>query len=304
MIIIRIQAGLGNQLFQYASTRALSIHLKTNLKVDTSFYNDRQNKNAYRLDKFNLPITVADRTECNRLKNPDNIPLFFRLLKRMGIKFSAYYKKTHIFEKDVLRLLKSNHKPTNDYYVEGWLANEIYFKNYRDILLNEICSDQVLSNKNLSIQEKIKNSNSVAVHIRRGDFLTNTYFKLLPKEYYTKAISKALRSIEAPVFYFFSNDPHWVKTEFSDIPNARFIEENSVADTDYSTIGDITDLMLMRTCKHQIIANSTFSWWGAWLNENPYKQVYYPAVYFNNAKAQKQYEKNSFIPANWIKIHF
>ena len=110
--------------------------------------------------------------------------------------------------------------------------------------------------------------------------------------------------IKDPVFYFFSNDIIWTQNEFSNIPNAKFIVNNSVADTSYSTEGDIADLMLMRTCKHHIIANSTFSWWGAWLNENPSKRVFFPAIWYNNIKEQKHFDSQSFMPSEWIKIQF
>jgi hypothetical protein len=304
MIIIKIQAGLGNQLFQYATARALSYRYNTDLKVDLSFYNNLKNRNAYRLDKFKLPISIAEISDYDHLKNSGNIPYFFRLLKRLGISISPYYKKTHIVENDILKLFQSGRNLIGNYYLEGWFFNIHCFQEYRGIIINDLCGSYSLSNDNHSLQNEIKNTNSVAVHIRRGDFLTNAYFKLLPKEYYNNAITLSLDLIEKPVFYFFSNDPKWVKKEFATVPNARFVGNNSVADTDFSTAGDVADLMLIRSCKHQIIANSSFSWWGAWLNENPLKKIFYPAIYYNNSKAQKQYEKNSFIPSDWIKIKF
>lgn len=304
MVIINIKAGLGNQLFQFAAARYLSLSNNLELKVDLSFYKDDKNRNAFRLDKLKLPIEEATESELSKFKNLVHIPMFFRILKRFGLKHAKYYKKTHKTEADIRGILKQNQPLTGDYYLEGWFANDIYFKSIRNLLINDICSHVQLSGENLIKQNEISKVNSVAVHIRRGDFLTNTYFKVLPIEYYSNAINRAMKEIENPVFYFFSNDTDWTKKAFSNISNAIFVDHNSEADTEYSTRGDINDLMLIRFCKHQIIANSTFSWWGAWLNENPDKRVFYPSKYFNNIKAQKQYEKHSFMPDEWIKIHF
>lgn len=305
MIIIKIQAGLGNQLFQYATGRSLSIKFKTELRVDLSFYENPQNRNVhYRLDKFNLPFTVAKDSDFIHLMNRKRIPLIFKILKQFGIKFYPFYKKTHLFEGDIMNFCKSKDELKRDYYVEGWLANENYFKEFREIIVKEFNADDLLGNENIFLQHEIINSNSIAVHIRRGDYLTIPYFKTLSKEYYLSAMRQALDEIDNPIYYFFSDDITWAKEQFSIIQNTRFIENNSVADTIGNAVWDIADLMLMRSCKHQIIANSSFSWWGAWLNENPLKKVYFPAHWYNDAKAQKQFKTNSFIPSGWIKIQF
>lgn len=304
MIIVKIIGGLGNQLFQYSIGRALSILHNTDMKLDLSFFEEPKYSIVYRLDKFNLPFTIANESDYIHLKNKTDISKMYRVLKRLGFKIEPYYKKTHIIENQVLSLYKTQNKTKKDYYIEGWLANPSYFKAYREIILKDLNADNLLSKENLILQHEVKNTNSVAVHIRRKDYLTNTYFKSLPKEYYQKSMKRAMDEIKNPIFYFFSDDIAWAKEQFSDIQNVRFIENNSIADSMWSTVCDIADLMLMRSCKNQIIANSTFSWWGAWLNENPAKQVYFPALWYNDIKAQKQFENNIFIPSNWIKVQF
>jgi hypothetical protein len=302
MIIIKIQAGLGNQLFQYATARALTLKLNTELKVDLSFYNDPKDRNAYRLNLFNLPISLATSEEIQKLRNRDHIPFIFRVLNKIGLGFSPFYKSTHILDKGLNN--KRIRTVSKDFYLEGWFANEKYFIEYRDVILTDILPKINLDNINQSVLKEIQGNNTVSIHIRRGDYLTNGYFKILPKEYYNEAISAVKRKIENPVFFFFSNDPEWVKKEFAFLPEARFIEYNSTADTEYSTTGDINDLYLMSSCKHQVIANSTFSWWGAWLNNNISKQVFFPAIYYNNKAAQEQFEKSNLMPKNWHKIYF
>jgi hypothetical protein len=304
MIIIKIQGGLGNQLFQYATGRALCIRYKTSMKLDLSFFENPDYNIVYRLDKFNLPFSLAEASEYNQLKKLDNIPLIIRVFKLIGLKFYPYYKKSHLIENEIENLIKSHNSGNSDYYLEGWFGNPQYFKNIREIILKEFNADQLLSPENMILQQEILSKNSVAVHVRRKDYLTNTYFKTLPKVYYIKSIKMASEEIKNPTFYFFSDDVLWVKEQFSGIPNVNFVESNSTSDSIWSTNGDIADLMLMRSCKHQIIANSTFSWWGAWLNKNQSKKVYLPATWYNDKRVQNLFERNYMIPPEWIKVQF
>jgi len=304
MIVLKIKGGLGNQLFQYATGRALSIKLNTELKLDLTFFDDPKYSMTYRLHRFNLPFTIARKVEYSHLLSYSSRSIFSRLLKKLGIKIYPFYKNSHIIEEAIYKIFNNNLSYDNDYYIEGWLASENYFKDYRNILLKDLDADILLNNENQNLKEIIINTNSVAVHIRRGEYLTNTFFNSIPIIYYRNAIDIISTKIIDPIFYFFSDDIKWVKNEFSNVSNAIFVENNSKFESFYTTVGDIADLMLMRTCKHQIIANSTFSWWGAWLNVNPNKKVYYPALWFNNTRAQKDFEKNDFIPISWNKVEF
>lgn len=289
-------------MFQYATGRALALHYDIELKLDLSFFDNKEFLKVYRLDKFNLPFTIAEESDYIHLQNSSDISRVFRGIKKLGFKFRPFYKKNHILENDVLKLFNSESKANRDYYIEGWLANENYFKNIKEILVSELNADHLLHNENLLLHKEIKNSNSIAVHIRRGDYLNSNYFTTLPKEYYFNAMRNASEKIENPVFYFFSDDIQWTKTNFADFQNVRFVEHNSIADSKWSTSRDIEDLMLMRSCMHQIIANSSFSWWGAWLNKNPEKIVIAPRKWYDNKKAQSAYKSSDFIPKEWIKI--
>jgi len=305
VIFVKIQGGLGNQLFQYAAARSLSLKFETELRVDISFYEKPIYKDVhYRLDRFNLPFTIASEDDFIHLLNRMPKSFINNLFKKFLVKINPFHKKTHLFENEIMNLSKSRQKIKIDYYIEGWFGSSNYFKDYREIFIKEFNLDNLLSKKNKTLKYQMRNSNSIAVHIRRGDYLTNLYFKNLPKEYYLCAIKRSRNEVDNPIFYFFSDDIAWTKEQFSYIDNARFIDNKTISDAFGDTPGDISDLMLMRSCKNQIIANSTFSWWGAWLNENPNKRVYYPAYWYNNSKAQMQFEENSFIPSDWIKIQF
>jgi len=303
MIIVKLAGGLGNQLFQYASGRALSLKFNTQLKLDIRFFEQPKYRKDFRLAKFNLPFQIAEESEYKKLCNlPGN--KMIRRLKRMGIKFPPYYRNTHLIEDDIIKLVenKSSVLPS-DFYIEGWLANEKYFKNYRQVLIDELNMDHAMSAENLNLREGIKSANAVSVHVRRGDYLTNSYFSNLTRDYYQQAFRWVYENINKPVFYFFSDDIDWVKKEYAFVDEAIFVQGNSLREGTFATHSAIDDLMLMRSCKHNIIANSTFSWWAAWLNTYAEKKVLFPARWFNDAKAQHKFETGNYNPATWIKIN-
>lgn len=302
MIIVKIIGGLGNQLFQYSTGRALALKFNAKLKLDLSFFDEPKYQPSLRLTKFNLPFERADEEDWRYLINaPEN--KLINLLSRFGVKFSPYHRKTHLIESHVLKIVYQQSQSINrNYYIEGWLGNENYFIEYRNVLLRDLDLDHMLSQTNKELQHRIRTTNSVAVHIRRGDYLTNSYFNYLNQEYYQSCIDYISKHIQCPVFYFFSDDIQWVKNEFCKVPGAVFVDGNSDQDSAYSTSGDISDLMLMRSCKHNIIANSTFSWWGAWLNTNPNKIVIAPKRWYNNLSAQENYECGELVPRTWIKL--
>ena len=192
MIIIKIQAGLGNQLFQYATARALTILYKTELKLDLSFYDNPKDRKAYRLDKFNLPITVAKKSEYYYLKKRKRYSFISKLLKKTGIEVYPNFNQTHIVEDDIKNLFTSKNNLQEDYYLEGWFSNESYFKDYREIIIKDLSADRFLIGENLLLQQEIINTNSVAVHIRRGDYLTNPFFICLPKQYYQRSMGASV----------------------------------------------------------------------------------------------------------------
>lgn len=303
MIITKIQGGLGNQLFQYATGRALSLKYNAELKFDLAFFENPEYIKVFRLDKFKICYDIANSKDCRFLKNKAKIPTIFKILKKLNIKIHPFYKKSHLIEDDVLSLLKKRNVKKKDYYFECWHNNENYFKTYRKTIIQDLNADFLLSKENLLLQQELINNNSISVHIRRGDYLTNPYFKVIPKEYYLKAMKYFINQVQDPIFYFFSDDIAWVKKEFSNFSNVKFIESNSFSDTVWSSARDIEDLMLLRSCKHQIIANSSFSWWGAWLNENPNKIVIAPKYWYNNIKAQHRIDFGNLIPSDWIKLY-
>ncbi len=281
-IIAISEGGLGNQMFQYAFYKAYKRHHKdTKLDIRGLWNEKGVCHNNYELSRiFKLNMDIATMKERNYFFKRN---IFF---KRIEKKEKFYYCK------DVNEAISFNKNMFNikDKYIYGYFQSEKYFDNIKDIIKRDFTSWDILDNDNKQILNDIKKNNSVSIHIRRGDYLkiadTQGICTLL---YYQRAIEKICSIIEKPKFYIFSNDISWCKKNL-DIKNAIFIGHND-------GINSYKDMQLMSNCQHNIIANSTFSWWGAWLNSNKKKIVISP-----NQWMQSTNGTGDIIPENWIKI--
>lgn len=289
MIIVRLIGGLGNQLFQYAIGRALSIKRNTELMLDISGFNYYKLRD-YGLSNFNINAKIAKQSEINRLRKPRLNIIIGKINGILGyekFKIKTLYKeKIFSYDHDVLMC-------SDNTYLDGYWQSERYFSDIRDILLNEISVVAEPDEPNKRIIKNMRAQNSISVHIRRGDYVTdkvtNSVYNHCSLEYYDKAISIMKKKLNDPVFYVFSDDIEWVKYNFSNYKNVIFIDHNDK---------DVEDLRLMSNCKHNIIANSTFSWWAAWLNTNPSKFVICPKRWFNS----ELINTNDLIKSDWIKV--
>ena len=182
-------------------------------------------------------------------------------------------------------------------YIDGYWQNENYFKPISDIIKNEFKINRI-HKRNVNIIKKIKKSNSVSIHFRRCHGISEdgklnqkaiNYHGILPLDYYYKAISYIKDKYDNFKLYIFSDAPEWVENNFHVDYDTTFIEGNDESE----------DLYIMKLCKHHIIANSTFSWWAAWLNKNPDKIVIAPQQWYNDTVKNKS---QNIIPDKWIKI--
>ena len=296
MIIAEITAGLGNQLFQYANAKRIAIAKKQNLKLDLKFYETWKNPDYFRLDKFNTNYTIANNDEINFFKrvifsqHRIDIRILIKILNRKLFKNNKYHIDCKTYKYDKKKLNKRK-----NLYLSGYWGNEKYFKNIETIIRNEFTLKSGLNLENQKIQNKIRNSNSISLHIRRGDYVNNPFFAEIPLDYYRKAIDYIESFFPNSIYFIFSDDLNWARHNIKIDNEINFVDANN-AKTDYM------DLILMSHCKHNIIANSTFSWWGAWLNENPDKIVIAPAKWYEDKKAQRWYEKGFLVPPEWIKV--
>lgn len=282
MIIIKLMGGIGNQMFQYAAGRRLAIKHKTILKLDLTFLLDRTpRKNStyrdYELGAFNIQENIVDPLD-------NKILMVKQKLKLINLVNELHYQ----FHESTLSA------PDNS-YLEGYWQSEKYFKDVEDLIRNEFTVKFKAEGINKKIAEEINSCEAVSLHIRRGDYASNPeinkYHGLCPLEYYQKALKKITSCIENPHIFIFSNDPEWAQKNLDFEHPFKFIT-NNIGDKSYE------DLRLMSLCRHNIIANSSFSWWGAWLNRNPDKIVIAPRKWFNDPSINT----DDLIPENWIRI--
>lgn len=294
MLIIRIKGGFGNQLFQYASAYALAKRTGHKLVLDNSFF-PKQKLRGFKLEKLCLDdsVEVTGRVKCfaiNVLKNP-YINKAIRLLHME--KIYCGYKTVYLSETHSA-IIKPYYSITGKekmVYMEGYYQSEEYFKEFRDELMQQICRNYPSDAEYERISDKIKSCNSVAVHLRRGDFLKAQYNKnprhyLLGEKYYINSIKYVREKVENPQFFWFSDDIGWVKNVFGERKDFHFV-------TMKTENADIDELFLMSECKHIIAANSTFSWWASWLNKNETALHICP---------DRRYGNESMIPDTWIKL--
>ena len=264
MIITKLQGGLANQIFQWAYARNLSIRYNTDLYLDTSFYNIQTGCTIreYSLDKFpNIKVNIIDNTIYNN--HIDS--------KKQVISMNDYFKFKEL-----------NYNDSFNYYLNGYWQSEKYFIESSDIIRKELSpSEEILNKLN---KTPLIDGNSVSLHIRRTDYVTsNGYHPVQSIDYYNKGL-EIIGDYDN--IFVFSDDIEWCKNNLN-FKNIIFMEGFS----------DIEDLWLMSLCKHNIIVNSSFSWWGAWLNNNLGKKIIAPKKWFGS-----NLNTSDIIPNKWIKI--
>ena len=294
MIISRIWGGLGNQMFQYSFGYAIARKLRQELKLDISYF-ENNSLRPYRLNNFNLDYkkTLANKEiplgiQAIRSRLPNKLIRIFPKFKMRLPNGWTYIKETRFEFNPTLQNIEGD-----NIYLDGYWQCEKYFLEYSNDISRQMTPVHKNSEEFLYWKSEIDQGQSVSVHIRRGDFLYQerrllaiSHLYLLGIEYYNRAIEFFSRNVDNPVYYFFSDDIEWAKEQFSFLGNSRFIK----IETPY---GDIDEIRLMSICKHHIVANSTFSWWGAWLDNKPHPKILAPERYYGN---------KDIVPENWHKI--
>ncbi len=304
VVIARLVGGIGNQLFIYSIARRIAIENNAELVLDifSGFTYDIEYKQYFHLDRFNTKnaVFVGEGSEYV-LSRPKRF--IIRLINRL-LPFKRRFFITQEGRNFDSRLLGIKFK--YKLYLEGYWQSELYFKSAESIIREELVIIPPEDQKNKDLSSVIQNCNSVAIHLR---YFYNEEAKMSAKgapdlinghsfleEYYSQAILKIKTVIQDPYFFIFSDKP-----EFS----ARFAEKNNINFTviDHNTgyKNAYADLWLMSLCKHFIIANSTFSWWGAWLSSNREKMVIVPGT-FNN-KTLDAWSFLGLIPEGWVVLH-
>jgi hypothetical protein len=288
-MIIAFSGGLGNQLFQYAFYLAKK-KISPDVYINTYSIQRERCHNGFELERlFGI--------------KSDNSSLKVRLVRKLLIfKKKKNYKTISTILLEAVKLTgvkiiqEKGCSVYNPEYLQsyegfvlyfGFWQSPRYFDSFQDEIRNTFSFDKLqLSKKSNALLTILQSVESVSIHIRRGDFLTKMNNVTCDNAYYMKAISLINSKIENPYFVFFSDEPEWVKENFPS-SNAVYVDWNRGIDS-------WQDMCLMSKCKHNIIANSTFSWWGAWLNENKEKIVIAPSEFIRNTKTPHIY------PIDWI----
>lgn len=290
VIVSRLAGGLGNQMFQYAAARALAHHHNASLLVDTSFLGSGNSVADHTIRDFELDVyKVQTSIASDRLLADIRPGKMIRILNRLGL---IKNRITTIDENDITNPGDlSGYEPP--LYLTGYWQNENYFLSIRDILLKEFVPKNEMSAQNRQVSLLIAGSNSASVHVRRGDYITNSnankFHGVCSVEYYQSAISKLMEDTGVNHFFAFSDDIAWTKENLMFPVPVTFVDHNHGKES-------YRDMILMSQCNHQIIANSSFSWWGAWLNPGENKVVIAPANWFAAGGGDK------IVPDNWIKL--
>jgi hypothetical protein len=287
--------GLGNQMFQYAMARALSLRTNTELKLDLSWFDsktDGETNRSYELSNFFVTKNIATSKELKQLKAYDN--RVARRLQPIVSRLMPMSWQTHIQEKyfhfdPAIFSIKKNA------YLSGYWQSEQYFFDFMNVIRHDFMFNQSLNVENKRIAEKIHAHNSVSLHIRRGDYVNKiqniNYFESCSLDYYYKGLAEISARQSDLRVYVFSDDIEWAKDNLNVTYPTLFINHNQGKDA-------FEDMRLMSLCKYNIIANSSFSWWGAWLNQYPEKMVIAPKHWFKKAL----HDTRDLLPDNWIRL--
>ncbi|MFN4269016.1 MAG: alpha-1,2-fucosyltransferase [Thermosynechococcus sp.] len=294
MIIAQIVGGLGNQMFQYALARSLAIRKKVPLYLDISAYRTYKKHREFELKRiFNCAGEIATAAHIRSVLGWCALPGMQGLAKQQSA-IRRFLCPQLIFEPHFHYWPKIWEIPDKAYLVGYW-QSEKYFSEIADILREDFKFRQPLSETNAQWAEKITHCNSISLHIRRGDYVLNpeTYkvHGVCDLDYYYRAIEYMTSLIDDPVFFVFSDEIEWAKLNLRVAYPIYYIENNTAQES-------YNDMRLMSLCRHHIIANSTFSWWGAWLNPFRGKIVIAPQQWFSI----KRYNTVDLIPDSWLRI--
>lgn len=273
MIIVSLQGGLGNQMFQYAFGRALALETKSDLKLDITKLSTGSPPRNYKLGHFNIIEQIATLNEIKMLTPSENI--LTRISPRIK-KLISQLNKSYLNE-----AYSNGNIPRNfsDLYVDGYWQSEDFFITHEKVIRQDFTFK--------TPQKKITEKNSVAVHVRRTDYVNRGTRKPIigcSIDYYERAAKLLISKTGKPIFFVFSDDLAWCKNNIF-FPGFE---------TKYVSGSELDNLSCMSSCSHNIVANSSFGWWGAWLNPNPKKIVIAPNPWLENSADP--------VPDSWIKI--
>lgn len=277
MVVAKLYGGLGNQMYQFAAGTALSLRLGTSLYVDTGWFE-------------------IVKGHPNATERTFELGVFGISAKKPGIvtKLTLHLNPLTVFQEEGFNYQPGFEKLSGNVALDGYWQSYKYFEGCSDHIRKLYQFVNPPSKDTSKALAEIKGVESISLHIRRGDYVNQERTKfigVLPINYYEAAIKNIEKRTKNPVFFVFSDEPEWCKQNLKLPTNTIFISDLYTSTTE-------DDLRLMSACKHHIIANSSYSWWGAWLNSNPEKIVCAPKRWF----AETKVNLDDRLPKVWLKV--
>lgn len=292
MVISNVIGGLGNQMFQYAAARALSLGRNQALRLDISGFSNYGLHQGFELQRvFNCPVEIATDVE---VRNILGWQFQTRIRQIVGRPQMAAFRSNAFVVEPYFHYWSEINQVPQECYLTGYWQSEKYFQTHAAVIRADFTFKHLPINRNAQLAELINQVNGVSLHVRRGDYVRNP--KTLAThgtcslEYYQEAVCYIAEKVENPFFYIFSDDVEWVKENLKIGFPCHYVDHNRGADS-------YNDMLLMSLCKHHIIANSSFSWWGAWLNPSTEKIVIAPKKWFAN-----QTDVKDLFPSGWVTL--
>lgn len=282
MVIVKIIGGLGNQMFQYACGRALAEFYHVHLQLDLRGFK-KYKLHQYLLDKFSITAKTANESELIKIVHPEH-QFLKKLFGQQRNEYRVIREKSLAYDPAL-----TAHGP--NIYLDGYWQSEKYFINIRDIILKEFQLRQPLDLENYQYLNSMTSSQSVSLHVRRTDYINNPLYEKCTLNYYQQALATIAKRSPNLHLFVFSDDPDWVKNNIKTSFPTTFIT-NNIGKANY------LDLVLMSKCHHHIIANSTFSWWGAWLGSRTDGVVIAPNVWYTDPTKNTK----DLLPTDWITV--
>jgi len=291
IITIRLVGGLGNQMFQYAAALGLAVRREARVTLDLSAFSAYATW-PYQLDRLQVPQDISAEQP---LRRPAGRSLPARVVRRLtggGVKANGLYVEPHFHFDEAFFALVGD-----EIRLEGYFQSPLYFAGCQDVLRRHFQPIEPFGSAAREWSQRIAASRcSVSLHVRRGDYVTNpdaaAVHAALGEGYYGRAVAVIRRIIGGDIdFFLFSDEPDFVQQAFADLPRAHVVRTDPERSWE--------DMFLMARCRHHIIANSSYSWWGAWLNASPEKVVIAPAQWFTREKLATTNVMDLY-PEGWI----
>jgi hypothetical protein len=289
MIIVKMVGGLANKMFQYALYKRF-VEDGKDVYVDIESFVPKWDFERIELPQIfsQINFKIADINYIKRLAGEQD------LVSKVRRKIKFLNKSTYLRESG-FKYHPNLFSIHGDCYLEGCWQTEKYFIKIREKLLCDFKFKEFDDERNKQLANSLNQEESVAIHVRKGaDYNKKDTKGTCKRTYYQDAVEYIKLNIINPKFYVFTDNKEWVKE------NIHNIEYNLIDWNPTSGPKNFVDMQLMSKCKHNIIANSSYSWWGAWLNNNPQKIVVGPRQWFNS-KVTK-YDASDIMPDNWIKL--